>query len=298
MRRTVMTLVAGMMALAVSASAGDRKRETTRSGRTRSTSAVGEGSGVQADRTRTTTRDGATVHRQGNGTITGPGGREIATQGSSNTRWDPANRTVVREGEGTATGPNGRTAGGSYRQQRTAQGNGTWTSDTEVKNRAGETVGTSSSTGHASYDRSTHTLTVDRDGQVSGRNGNTAQVDRTYTATYDKATHSVNSTGSMAVTGPNGQTVNTSRDRTATYGPGGRDTHTVYTGPGGHQATSDMHTTVAAQDGVVTRTTDGTVRGENGRSATVDRQTETSRENGTVTKRSRFHVKPTPSPAP
>jgi hypothetical protein len=59
-----------------------------------------------------------------------------------------------------------------------------------------------------------------------------------------------------------------------------------------------MHTTVSAQDGVITRATDGTVRGEHGRSATVDRQSETSRENGTVTKRSRFHVKPTPSPAP
>jgi hypothetical protein len=175
---------------------------------------------------------------------------------------------------------------------RQGQGGGNWTTDTEVRNQRGETVGTGSSTGHASYDRSTHTLTVDRDGEITGRNGNTAQVDRTYSATYDRDTHSINSTGSTSVTGPNGRTANTSRARTSTYGPDGRDAHTVYTGPGGRQATSDMHTSVSAHDGVLTRTTNGTVTNQRGRSAKVDRQTDTSVSNGTVTRRRRGSVRP------
>src|SRR5262249_53046405 len=292
MKWTTMAMLAGAMALGVTASAADRTR--TRSGRTRSTTA--EGGGVQVDRTRTARLADGSIHREGSGTITGPGGRTVDTRGTSNTTWDPANRTVVREGEGTATGPNGRTVGGSYTRTRQAQGNGTWTSNTQVRNQQGDPIANSAITGHASYDRSTHTLTVTRDGDVTGRNGKSAQVDQTYTATYDRATHSVDSTRATAVTGPNGKTYNTSSDRTATYGSGGRDTHTVYTGPRGNQATSDMHTTLSAQDGVLTRTTDGTVTGHGGRSANVDRQTDTSWKGGTVTKRTR--VKVTPSPAP
>jgi hypothetical protein len=297
MKRTLMGLTAGALALAVTASAGDRTRVRARSGGTRATSAASLDNGIQVNRTRTATRDGSTVYRQGAGTITGPGGHTLATtRGSGSTTWDPANRTVVRTGQGTVTAPNGYTTGGSYRRQRTAQGNGTWTSDSEIRNQRGDVVATGSSTGHAAYDRSTHTATVDRSGEVTGRNGNTAHVDRTYSATYDKATHSVDSTASTTITGPNGQTYTTSRDRTATYGPDGRDAHTVYTGPRGGQSTSDMHTTLSAQNGALTRTTTGTITGQHGRAATVDDQTVATYKNGTVTTQRRLRVTPSPRP--
>jgi hypothetical protein len=297
MKRTIMALTAGALALGVTASAADRTRVRTRSGRGRATTATSFDNGIQVNRTRTATRDGATVYRQGTGTVTGPGGRTLATtRGSGSTTWDLANRTVVRSGQGTVTAPNGYTTGGSYRRQRTAQGNGTWTSNSEIRNQRGDVLATGASTGHAAYDRSTHTATVDRSGDITGRNGNTAHVDRNYSATYDRSTHSINSTGSMTITGPNGQTYTTSRDRTATYGPDGRDAHTVYTGPGGGQSTSDMHTALSVQNGALTRSTNGTITGQHGRSATVDGQTVATYRNGTVTSQRRFRVRPTPRP--